>query len=203
MELHMKTRKNQLSGVHVRQSFFAILSTIMLFVFIGVSCTNDQPTNYGEDLHFDSETQSMNGIADKKYNDTNKDILKAVKKATARFHSTTQAVRGGYEEDIHCVEADGLGGMGYHWVNGALVDPVFDPENPEALLFEKDKNGNNKLIGVEYIVIDIGQEHPHFGDQPFDVGGTPIEADHYSLHMWLWKDNPEGMFTPFNPKVVC
>ncbi len=23
------------------------------------------------------------------------------------------------------------------------------------------------------------------------------------LHVWLWQDNPAGMFTPFNPTVNC
>ena len=56
---------------------------------------------------------------------------------------------------------------------------------------------------VEYIVIDVGQPAPTFGGQPFDVGGTPVPVPHWSLHVWLHKDNPAGLFKPFNPTVSC
>jgi hypothetical protein len=26
---------------------------------------------------------------------------------------------------------------------------------------------------------------------------------HYELHMWLYRDNPNGLFAPFNPDVSC
>jgi hypothetical protein len=26
---------------------------------------------------------------------------------------------------------------------------------------------------------------------------------HWSLHVWLYEDNPNGVFTPFNPNVSC
>jgi hypothetical protein len=131
------------------------------------------------------------------------DLLKSVRTATARFNSTTQAIRAGYVPDDHCVAVPGLGGMGYHWANFDLVDPVFDPLQPEVMLYETGPGGNLRLIAVEYIVIDVGQPHPHFGDHPFDVGGTPVPEPHYSLHVWLHKDNPAGLFTPFNPNVTC
>jgi len=30
--------------------------------------------------------------------------------------------------------------------------------------------------------------------------GMPV---HYDLHVWLWQDNPMGMFALFNPTVTC
>lgn len=32
-------------------------------------------------------------------------------------------------------------------------------------------------------------------------GGPPFP--HYQLHVWVWKNNPLGMYFPFNPKVSC
>jgi hypothetical protein len=26
---------------------------------------------------------------------------------------------------------------------------------------------------------------------------------HYDLHVWLYRDNPNGMFAQFNPNVSC
>lgn len=131
------------------------------------------------------------------------ELLKAVRTATSRFHSTTQAINAGYQPSEHCVSAPNLGGMGYHWANPGLVDPVFDPLKPEAMLYAKGPGGNLRLIAVEYIVINVGQPRPMFGNQPFDINGTPIPAPHWSLHVWVHQENPAGIFTPFNPNVSC
>lgn len=131
------------------------------------------------------------------------DLLKAVRQATARFHSTTQAVKAGYQADDHCVAVPGLGGMGYHWKNPELIDPIFDPLQPEMLLYARGPNGQLQLVGVEYLMINVGQERPSFGGYPLDVNGTPVPVPHYSLHVWLYEDNPNGIFAPFNPNVSC
>lgn len=93
--------------------------------------------------------------------------------------------------------------MGFHWVNQELVDPVFEPARPEAVLYAPGPNGQLELVAVEYIVIDVGQPAPTFAGQPFDVGGTPVPVAHWSLHVWLFRENPNGLFTPFNPRVAC
>ena len=96
-----------------------------------------------------------------------------------------------------------VGGMGYHWVNGSLVDPTYDPLNPEALLYATGAGGKLRLVGVEYLVLNVGQPIPMFGDEPFDVGGAPLPVPHWTQHVWLYEDNPLGIFAPFNPNVTC
>ena len=130
-------------------------------------------------------------------------LLKDVHAAVARFHSTKQAEKAGYVTDPFCVEAPRLGGMGHHWVNQGLVDPIFDALNPETMLYAPDKNGKMKLVAVEYIVINTGQPAPTFGGQAFDVGGAPIPPAHWTLHVWLGEPNPSGLFAPFNPNIDC
>lgn len=185
------------------------LSLIALLVIFLSGCTGDHSTSTITELNTDSEVRSMETFGDMKHEGVDSDLIKLVRRATARYHSTNQALRAGYVPGEDCVDHPDLGGMGYHWVNFELIDPYFDPANPEALLYEPDKNGNQKLVGVEYIVIDlaeeeyVGQNPPYFGDHPFDVGGTPMPDPHYSLHVWLYKDNPNGFFTPFNPNVTC
>jgi hypothetical protein len=135
------------------------------------------------------------------------ELLKEVRRQTSRFNSTVQAIRAGYEPSDHCVSDPVQGGMGYHWINGALIDPVFDPLQPEALLYAPGRGNNPRLVGVEYIVIDAGQPHPHFGNRPFDVGGVPpltaAGVAHYSLHVWVHEENPVDTFAPYNPRVSC
>lgn len=84
---------------------------------------------------------------------------------------------------------------------------------PEVLLYERRAGGEWRLTGVEYIVVaspgtDLeGPSRPRFDNQPFDIGGVGrlMEAGvpHWSLHVWVHKANPAGMFAPFNPDVSC
>jgi hypothetical protein len=131
------------------------------------------------------------------------DLLKSIRNATSRFHSSTQAIKAGYQPDNHCVSVPGLGGMGYHWPNPSLVDPVLDPLNPEVVLYASGPGGNLRLVAIEYIVINIGQARPMLGNKLFDIGGTPVPVPHWSLHVWLYEENPNGIFTPFNPNISC
>ena len=131
------------------------------------------------------------------------DLLKAVRNATANYNSTNQAIMAGYIPDEHCVSVPGLGGMGYHWANPSLIDPNFDPLKPEVVLYATGQGGNLKLVALEYVVVNVGQPRPMFGDQPFDIGGTPVPVPHWSLHVWLYENNPSGIFTPFNPNITC
>jgi hypothetical protein len=86
-----------------------------------------------------------------------------------------------------------------------LEDGTFDPLKPEAILYARGPGGKLRLVGVEYVVLKTSEEQqrPMFGDQPFDIGGTPMPAEHWSLHVWLYEENPSGMFAPFNPKITC
>ena len=130
-------------------------------------------------------------------------LAKEVHAVTARFHSTVQATKAGYAVDSPCVAVPGVGAMGIHWVNHSLVDATFDPLRPEAVLYEPGNNGQLKLVGVEYIVLNTGQTAPTFAGQPFDVGGNPMPDPHWTLHLWIHKPNPSGLFAPFNPDVTC
>ena len=125
-------------------------------------------------------------------------LLKAVRGATARYNSTAQALEAGYQPDTHCVP-----GMGYHWLNASLVDPVFDPLNPEVVIYAHDANGRLRVVAVEYVVIDAGQPQPDFAGRAFDVGGTPVPLPHWSQHVWLYEANADGVLTNFNPAIAC
>ena len=130
-------------------------------------------------------------------------LVRLVRVVTSRFHSQRQATRAGYAEASPCIAAPGLGAMGFHWVNDGLVDPVFEPLRPEAVLYAPTHHGKLKLVAVEYIVMNVGQPAPTFGGHPFDVGGTPVPVPHWSLHVWAHEENPAGVFTPFNPALSC
>jgi len=178
---------------------------VIISVLIIAACSTEKMDDLEADVQLNREARELNEEFDlKQGHAAQNQLLAQVRRATAKYQQVEVAIADGYMEASHCVYNEELGaGMGYHFVKGSLVDPVFDPLMPEALLYEKDKNGKFKLVGVEYIVIDVGQPHPHFGNHPLDVGGTPVPVDHYSLHVWVWKHNPLGMYFPFNPNVSC
>jgi len=59
--------------------------------------------------------------------------LAQARKATARFHRVEQAEAEGYINLNFCEEGEGC-----HWLNPALLDGVFDPAQPEILLYLRD-----------------------------------------------------------------
>ncbi len=134
-------------------------------------------------------------------------MFNAARSSTSRYHASNLAARDGYVAPAECVAHPLLGGMGFHWASQSLVDPVFEPTRPEALLYAPGNGKRPKLVGVEYIVLDVGQPRPEFDGQPFDIGGVKPLMDakvpHWSLHVWLYESNPNGLYTPFNPNVRC
>jgi len=151
-----------------------------------------------------------------------RDVAK-VREATDKYHDVNKAIADGYLPTTTCVAAPGLGGMGYHYVNPALaMDPKINLTTPEILLYapssEKEKEDGQpelELVGVEYFygigapdaqVPNPAPPAPMLFGLPFDgpmLGHEPGMPPHYDLHAWIWRSNPSGMFTPFNPKVTC
>ncbi|WP_329335958.1 hypothetical protein OG866_18185 [Streptomyces sp. NBC_00663] len=108
------------------------------------------------------------------------------------------AAQGGYARTNMCVP-----NMGYHYVNGELLaDPEVDPAHPEALLYEGGAGtSTRKLVGVEWVVPDtaVTAAPELFGETFFHDPVLKV----YSLHAWIYKANPDGLFTAFNPRVKC
>ena len=138
-------------------------------------------------------------------------LVATVRQATMDFKDVEAAKSAGYGLFHGCVSGPEEGAMGIHFVNGDLVgDGEIDALRPEALIYELTNKGL-QLVGVEYVVIaeawDANHETPPtLMGQVFHYVGAPnrykIPA-FYELHVWAWKQNPNGMFTDWNPKVSC
>ncbi len=138
--------------------------------------------------------------------------LAEVRAATARYHDLGAALADGYIPVSPCVEEAGLGGMGYHFLNPALLDGVIDPLQPELLVYAPKPNGALRLVAVEYMLIDADQDLATDVDRPTLFGATfdgpmtghgPGQPVHYDLHAWIWEPNPAGMLAPWNARVDC
>ncbi len=145
--------------------------------------------------------------------------LQAVRAATARFDSVKRAEQAGYGPFYQCTEEPGVGTMGQHYANGALVgDPAIDPLQPEVLVYEPMANGKLRLVALEYVQLAPGV--PRSATPP-TVFGIPMKwtpgpentegltanryglPNFYQLHYWLYKANPSGTFADWNPRVSC
>lgn len=132
-----------------------------------------------------------------------REAVKAAKKATAKYHNVQKALADGFVQISPCVSHPTLGTMGYHYANiERVLDPAVNPEAPEVLLYIPNEKGNLRLVAVEYVVpLGLVPEPPVLFGQVFHTDPEPLNQ--YSLHVWIWRNNPSGIFAPFNPKLSC
>jgi hypothetical protein len=140
------------------------------------------------------------------------DLVRIVRESTERFRDVSAAEAEGYSLLFGCVSGPDTGAMGLHYVNLALVgDAVLDPAQPEIVIYEPMPNGRLRLIGADYLVFadawHATQEAPpqimgqllHLFESPNRFGLPAF----YTLHVWAWKDNPNGTFVNWHPQVSC
>ncbi len=123
-----------------------------------------------------------------------------------------------------------LGSMGIHYFRPDLLgltttEPRVagvgihgDFRQPGVLVYEPQADGSLELVAVENLIWQApwrsaGHTDPpeYMGNEYWALANNPTtdvdEAHgfepHYELHMWLYRENPTGLFAPFNPNVTC
>ncbi|WP_291335714.1 hypothetical protein [Albidovulum sp.] len=124
-----------------------------------------------------------------------------------------------------------LGGMGIHFfrpdllgLSGAPSERVYgdgthtDFLRPSILIYDPHADGSLQLVAVENLVFKEAwdaagnSEPPKFHGVPFDtmkddpataVDEAHMFAPHYDRHVWLYRENPNGVFAQYNPTVTC
>jgi hypothetical protein len=138
-------------------------------------------------------------------------LVQLVRQATQPFINVNAATAAGYQPFLGCVSGQDHGAMGVHYVNGDLVgDGEIDASKPEALIYEPSIQGLT-LVGVEFVVM-AADWSAHHTTPPVLEGQTFLFIDspnrfglpaHYELHVWAWRDNPNGAFVDWNNAVTC
>ena len=123
-----------------------------------------------------------------------------------------------------CISDKALGGMGYHYSRfNNLADDAIDLLDPEFLVYAP-KNGppvdgvaRTRLAAFDYF-LPFTQKWPAPGAPGFTKAPTlhdfPTTSDlpdvafsptsrfgGWMIHIWLWEDNPDGIFANFNTSV--
>lgn len=124
------------------------------------------------------------------------------------------------------------GAMGVHYFRPDLLG-VTAPPNPRVngtgaytdfrapavLIYEPQADGSMQLVAVENLVFQAswaaaGNEAPPtfhglaFDRMQDDPATTTIDEahnfePHFDRHVWVYRENPNGVFNPFNPSVSC
>ena len=100
-------------------------------------------------------------------------------------------------------------------VNGSGTHSDF--RQPSMLVYEPQPDGSMELVAVENLVFADawhakskspptfhGRTYPLLKDEP----ATKVDEahgwqPHYEQHLWVFRDNPNGPYSPFNPNVTC
>jgi hypothetical protein len=139
-------------------------------------------------------------------------LLKIVRDSTARFQDVAAAEAEGYALQFGCVSGPDSGAMGLHFVNGALVNSgIIDATHPQIVIYEPTASGRLRLIGADFLVLADSWNAKHSGPpelmgQLFHLFDAPNRFGlpaFYTLHVWAWKDNPNGAFVNWHPNVKC
>jgi hypothetical protein len=123
------------------------------------------------------------------------------------------------------------GAMGVHYFRPDLLG-ITAPPNPRVvgngtytdfrapsiLIYEPQADGSMQLVAVENLVFQASwaaaghDSPPTFHGVPYDTmqddPATATDeahnfAPHFDRHVWLYRENPKGVFEPFNPAVSC
>lgn len=125
--------------------------------------------------------------------------LAAVRAATDKYHVPDNAVNDGYSPFLNCFSNPALGGMGQHYVNFSLLNGGLDPLHPQAMVYQVGDGTELKLGAVEWIKPGAATDTP---PQLFGRNFTYLPSlQVWVLHAWIWKPNPAGIFTNYNPAV--
>ena len=139
---------------------------------------------------------------------------------SAPFHDLDAAAAAGYTVNLGCIDETLLGvpaatarGMGYHVTRGdidLIGDGVVDIRMPELLVYaphardaeypKDERLGKARLVGFDYYLPDPDRvlTPPEFFGEPFNYSEA---FQGWVRHIYLWGNNPEGMFEDYNSAV--
>jgi hypothetical protein len=134
-----------------------------------------------------------------------KSDIPAIRAATLQYKDINAAFADEYVLFYVCTEEPGVGTMGQHLLNPALLDDsAIDPLQPEVLVYQPTRAGGYRLVAVEYVTFQPGLTVLGQPMNTVPVGnryGVPVEF--YAKHAWIWQGNPAGLFADWNPSITC
>ncbi len=180
----------------------SLVRTVVLTLLGNVMLSNpllaaDKPANHGSMYH----------------NAPSSSLVQSVRNATHQYIDVNNAVSAGYGPFLGCVAGPDHGAMGIHYVNpNYLGATTVDVTHPQAVIYEPQGDGTLRLVGVEYILDATtwlaanSNTPPVLDGQVFNYVAAPNRFNipaFFELHVWAWRDNPQGAFVDWNNHVSC
>lgn len=138
-------------------------------------------------------------------------LVRIVRDATLQYVNVNEARAADYQPLFGCVSGPDHGAMGRHYINLALYQAgIVDAKRPQALIYEP-SDGGLTLVGVEFFVdaatwLTHNSAPPMLEGQAFQFVDSPnrygIPA-FFELHVWAWRESPNGTFVDWNTRVSC
>ena len=151
--------------------------------------------------------------------------LDALREATDKYRDIDVALADGYRQTTGEVP-----NMGAHFNHsGRTRDGVFNPAEPEILIYARDEQGEWELVGISFVLPRriAGDDHPdgfegqldnwhvHYAlclrrgasgrtaaaDECRRTGGIFLPSYGWMIHAWVYRDNPLGVFSMWNPNI--
>ena len=181
---------------------------------------SDSNINQSESEFADEPTLEEIKAAAEKYKDVNVALAEGFIADPMNMCETAEAMGRPAKE----------GAMGIHYFRPDLLqitatEPRVDGMGihtdflqPAILLYEPQEDGSLELVGVENLVFakawyEAGNEAPpsfhgipydHMVDDPAtEIDEAHMFEEHYDRHVWIFRENPAGVFKQFNPNVTC
>jgi len=125
--------------------------------------------------------------------------LSQLRTAVIPFTQKQNAIAAGYDVDVTGYRTQ----MGHHFLNGQLLDSIFEINKPEVMLYAPYGSDTMKLVAVEYAMPIDDLNNPPPVPEGFtgsaDVWEINTEFHLWTLHVWIGLDNPHGIFASHNP----
>ena len=158
--------------------------------------------------------------------------LDEVRAATEKYRDVNVALADGYVRDpmdvcetpYHLGKTADSGVMGIHFLRRDLLGieedltrldvrgTHTDFTRPAVLVYEPQLDGSLELVALENLVSAEAWKSEGHADPP-SLGGIPYAyqpADPsmtldalFDLHVWLYRDNPAGLYAPYNTNATC
>ena len=134
------------------------------------------------------------------------ETVATLKSATIRYQDLAAAKADGFVFLHGCEVREDGGPVGTVYVNmGRLADGLIDPASPDGLIYAPDTGNPNhpRLVAVELAIpytLWTATAPPKFLDASFQ---REDEFGVFGLHVWVWKENPKGLFAESNHNVSC
>lgn len=200
----VKGIQSGLLTLNTKPIFYLLLLGALLFTACKKNLLND--LNEAEEFASSRTNNTSQGFLTS-YNVSGQTLgeLMQVHTATKKYQDTLAAKADGYIN----LNLE-LPNMGSHFGKPELImDGKFDLTKPEILVYNPDENGVFQLVSVEYGIPMIDPNDP-LEPQPAGFTGdtdvwdrNTLNTGLWTLHAWVWKFNPDGVFNMTNPDVIA